>query len=126
MLEALLVSNNLDCDHLLHLVIEALESLAETTCADFVQHFKTISQVVLNNDLIVSPLVIKSKVVTKERSCLDFDRIKAEEVDFWIVLNLNFFIICDSLILVKLKRLAASHRELNFIDANGRRWLLRI
>ena len=75
MLEALLVADDLDGDYSLTLVIVAFECLTETTRAQFVHDFEAIREMVLHHDLIVTSLIIKPEVVSKQRRCLDLCRV---------------------------------------------------
>ena len=125
-LEALLVSDHLDGHHQVVLVVKALKGLSEAARAQLVEHLKAIGEVVLDNDLVVSTLVIEAKVVTQERCGLNLRRIKPQEVDLRVVLNLDLFIVGHTLVLKQLEGLAAGHGELNFVDADSRGRLLWI
>ena len=72
MLETLLITDDFDGDHCLFHVIEAFERLAKATRAKFVQNFKSVGQMIFHDDLIVTTLIIKAKIVPEQRSCLDF------------------------------------------------------
>ena len=81
---------------------------------------------VLHDDLVVTTLVIKSEVVTKQGASLDLGCLKAKEVHFLIVLDLDLLIVCQALVLENVQCLTRRHWELHLIDANRRRRLLRI
>jgi hypothetical protein len=63
MLKPFLVTDHFDGHRHASFVVETLEGLAETTRAKFVQDFKTISQMIFQNNLVVATLVVKAKVV---------------------------------------------------------------
>ena len=65
MLEALLIANNLNGDHRLLHMVEALKSLAEAPGAQLIQHFKSIGQMILYHNLVVTTLIVEAKVVTQ-------------------------------------------------------------
>ena len=126
MLEPLLVANDLDCDDLMQLVVEAFERLTEAARAKLVHNFKAIGQMVLHDDLVVASLVIKAEIVPEQRRCLYLFGLEAQKVDLLVVLNLNLLVIGHALVLEELQGLAARHRESYFIDSDRRRGLLRI
>lgn len=74
---------------------------------------------VFYDNLVVSTLVIKAKVVAKEGGSFDFRRVKTKEVDFRVVLNLDLFIVSHSLVLEELKSLSTRHWEGYLVDADG-------
>ncbi len=118
MLEALLVADDLDGDHHLVLVVKALQGLAEATRSKLVQDFKSEGQVVLHDDLVVTTLIVEAEVVAKERARLDLVCLQTQKVDLLVVLNLNFFVICHTLVLEKMQGLARRHREMHFINSD--------
>ena len=71
-LEALLVTNHLDGDHGLLHVVEALKSLTKATRTQLIQNFESISKMILDNDLIVAPLIIEAEVVAQQCRSLYF------------------------------------------------------
>ena len=75
---------------------------------------------VLHDDLVVTTLVIKSEVVTKQRASLDLGCLETKEVHLLIVLDLDFLIVCHALVLEDVQCLTRRHWELHFIDANRR------
>ena len=81
---------------------------------------------VLDNDLVVPALVIEAKVVAQERRGLNLRRIKPQEVDLRVVLDLDLFIVGHPLVPEQLEGLAAGHGELDFVDADSRGRLLRV
>ena len=93
MLEAFLVADDLDGDHGLLLVIEAFESLAKAPGAQLVEHFKPVCQMILQDDLVVASLVIKAEIVAEERLCGYLFGVQAQEVDFWVILDLKLLIV---------------------------------
>lgn len=62
-LESFLVADNLDGDHLLLFVVEALQSLAETATANLLDYFVPVCEVVFHHNLVVTAFIVVSKVV---------------------------------------------------------------
>ena len=57
-LEFFLISDDLDSHHLLSLVIEALDSLSKAALAEELEDLISVAQVVLEDDLVVTLIVI--------------------------------------------------------------------
>jgi hypothetical protein len=62
-LEPFLVPDDFDCNHLLLLVVKALQRLAKTTAANFFKDFVAECKMVFHHDLVISALVVIAKVV---------------------------------------------------------------
>ena len=123
-LKALFIADDFNGDYSLQLVIIALQGLTKATGAQFVENFKSVSQMVLHDHLVVASLVVKTEVVAQKARGFDLGGFKSEEVHFLVILNFNLFIICHARVLEELEGLAAGHREGNFIGTYGRGWLL--
>ena len=67
----LLVLDDLHRHHLLCLVVQALESLSKAAFAEEVQHLKSIRDVVLQNDLVITVFVVIPVVVVLARFAPD-------------------------------------------------------
>ena len=94
-LKALFVADNFNGHILLRLVIEALDGLAEAASAKHVNNLKSIANVVVHHDLVISTVIIVAKVVLQERAPFDFLGTFTHVVNLRILLNLNSFIICE-------------------------------
>lgn len=95
MAEFLLVPDNFDCDELPSHVIFAFESLAEGAFAKEIQDFVPISEVVSQNNGVITLVVIVALIMWLSRLCVDFllgiDR--AKEVDRIVTETFSFFAI---------------------------------
>ena len=71
MLKSFFVSDQLYCHILLSFVVEAFDSLTETSFAKKFNDFKSVCDMVLNYYLVVSSLIVIAKVIGMKRRTLD-------------------------------------------------------
>ena len=81
---------------------------------------------ILQYDLIITSLVVKSEVMAQQRARFDLLSFQSQEIHLRIVLDLNLLIISHSLVLEELQSLPTAHWEVHLIDSNGRGRLLWI
>lgn len=86
--EAFLVSDHLQGDVLLHLVIIGFDHLAEAALADDLEHLVSVSDVVVRHVQVRSVVVIKSIVVGATNHTLSFLGIRSHKVHMGIVEDL--------------------------------------
>jgi hypothetical protein len=98
-LELFFVSYYLDSYDFSGFVVNALESLSEGPLAKEVYHLEPISNVVLDDYIVVAPLVIVPKVVLLGLRSFDLVGSKAEEVTYLIIEDFAFFVLGKSLLL---------------------------
>lgn len=84
-LELLLVADDLDGYDLASLVVHTLQGLPEGALAKEVNHFKSVSDLVLQDHVVVSSLVIVAVVVREVAGAFDLLGAKTEEVAHLVV-----------------------------------------
>lgn len=62
-LESFLIANDFDCHHLMFFMVKTFECLAETTAADLVKDFVPKGKLVFHDNLIITSVIVKAKVV---------------------------------------------------------------
>lgn len=96
-LELLLVSNDLDSDNFLGLVVEALQGLTKAALAEEVNDFEPEGDLVLEHYVVVSSLVVIPEVEGVGLGALDFFCFEAQEKDLLVVEDLALFILGQAL-----------------------------
>ena len=93
-MEALLVPNDLDRDHVAGLVIPALKNLPERSLAKNVDGLVAVEDVVVRHEEVVAPLVVEAKVVRwvilVRRLLL---AVWTDEVDLVVLADLVLFVV---------------------------------
>lgn len=111
-LVSLLVLYYLDCDNLPSLVIQALESLAEASFSEEIEHFKSVVNMVFEDDLVIAIFIVVSRIVQLgTRFAFNFVCFETEEVDFLEV---------EQLSLLKVRQLARLRVQLQCLTHRHR------
>ena len=84
-LEPLLIPDQLQTHYLLRLVVQTLQGLTETTLAQKLQHFKSISYVIFHNHFVVTAFVVIAAVELVGRGALDLFGADTQEVNLLVV-----------------------------------------
>ena len=80
---------------------------------------------VVKDHLVVAAIIIIPIVMLEGRSPLDLGRIKAKEVNLFVILDLCSLIV-GQVVLEKLEGLSRSDRVLEVLHLNGGGWLVRV
>lgn len=115
MLEALLISDELNSYEFLRFMIKALKCLSEAALSKELHDLKLVPDVILNYDLIVPALIIIAKVVRMLRGAFDFFRSNSQIVDLLIIQDFPFLMISE-LIHEKLESLGRCYGKLKMIE----------
>lgn len=95
-LKLLLVPNDLDCYNLMSFVIVALDCLTETSFAQKINDLKSECKVILQNDVVISSVIVISKVEILEFSAFMLFCSKAKVIYLFVVKNFALFILGDT------------------------------
>ena len=115
--KALLVADNLHCNELIGLVVIALQGLSERAFAQEFLDLISVAEVVVKDHLVVAAIIIIPIVMLEGRSPLDLGRIKAKEVNLFVILDLCSLIV-GQVVLEKLEGLSRSDRVLEVLHFN--------
>ena len=110
-------------------MVKTFECLAETTAADLVKDFVPKGKLVFHDNLIITSVIVKAKVVAVLGWSFDLGRSEPKKEDFWVVLNLNLLVIWKTLVTIELHCLSGAHwerRHLLLNNANWAAWLLGV
>lgn len=93
MLEPLLVPDQLNCHQFFCFVIETFQGLAEAAFTEEFNYLKSESYVILHDNLIVTSLIVKTKVVGVKRGPLDFLGADTKVVYLLVIKDFTFLMI---------------------------------
>jgi len=93
MLKSFLISDQLYCHILLSFVIEAFDGLTETSLAQELNDFESVSYMILKYNLVVASLIVIAKVIRMEGGALDLLGFNAKVVDLLVVEDLSFLVV---------------------------------
>lgn len=111
-LKSLFVPNNFYSHDFAGLVVHAPKCLPETALAQKVDHFEAISDVVLQDHIIIALVIIKPKVVLVERGALDLLGVQAQKVNLFVVQDFALLVV-SQLVHKVLQGLRSADRKLN-------------
>jgi hypothetical protein len=96
MLILLIVPDDLDRYCLSSFVVQAFQSLSKTTLSKEGNHFKPVGNMILDNHIVVTSLIIEAIVILQVFRTLYLFSTYAQEVTFFVVENFTLFILCKS------------------------------
>ena len=107
------------------LIVIAFECLAETAFSNKLLYLITIANMILDNHLVITLVIIIAEIELIICIALDLWGVQTEVVDLRVVKDLKFFIVCE-IIFEQFQCLLSRNRILNILNFNRRRRLIRI
>lgn len=95
-LELLLVADDLDCNNLAGLVVHTLQCLAERAFSEEINDLKSVSDVILENYVVVASFVIVAVIVLLLLRSFYFLRAQSEEIANFVVEYFTLFVLRET------------------------------
>ena len=94
MLEFLLISDDFDCHNLTSLVVNTLQGLPERAFSEKLNDLKSVGNVVLKDNIVVTSFIVISVIVLLLLRPFDLFRAQAQEVANFVVEDFAFLVLC--------------------------------
>jgi hypothetical protein len=92
-MKSLLVSDDLDGDLFICLVVTAFKGLSKAALAQEIENLIPVDQVILQHNLVVTSVIIVTIIVLKLRRCPNLGGIQPKEIDLAVVNYLGSLIL---------------------------------